>query len=298
MAARIEAAYACAPEAGEGFVALSARVAEAALRAGARDACDLDVLISAGVYRDGHVAEPAMAPLVQARLGANLEAPRGGEPGPRTLSFDLANGGCGVLDAARVVDGLFRSGRARHGLVVAADVDPAPGLSRGLAFDASGGALLLGAGEEGSGFRAFASESFAKHVHLADATLTWQDAPARGHALVRREDPRYRDECVRCAAIAVRRFLARMAFDPGEIDLVIPAQSPRDFPPAFATHTGFGSRVVDARAEFGSAYTAGIPGAVHAAMRSGAWSRARSVLFVAVGAGIGVAAALYANRPY
>ncbi len=297
MGARIEAAHACLPEAGEGFLALSARAAAEALRAVARDAREVDVLISTGIYRDGNVAEPAMAPLLQARLGGNLDPPASGALGPRTLSFDLANGGCGVLDAARVVDGLFRSGRARHALVVGADVDPAPGTSRGLSFDASGGALVLRAGEEGVGFTAFASESFAKHVDLADATLSWQDGPASGHALLRREDPRYKDECVRCAASTVGRFLARVRLDPAELDLVIPVQSPRGFPRAFAARAGLGARVVDASDRIGSAYTAGIPAAVHAAMLSGRWQRARSVLFVAVGAGISVAAALYANRP-
>jgi 3-oxoacyl-[acyl-carrier-protein] synthase-3 len=296
MGARISSAYACRQEAGEKFVALSARAAAGALCAAGRDASDLDLLVSAGIYRDGHAAEPAMAPLVQARLGARLEPALHTASAPTLLSFDLANGGCGVLDAARLVDGLFRSGRARRALVVAADVDPAPGVSSGLGFDASGGALVLEAGRDDEGFLAFASESFAKHVHLSDAVLAWRDGPRPGHAVVRREDPRYRDECARCAARAVARFLARVGRDPRDLDLVIPAQSPRGFPRAFAARVALGAEVIDACHEIGSAYTAGVPAAVHAAMRRGVWQRARTVLFVGVGAGIGVAAALYAKR--
>lgn len=296
MGARISGAYGCRQQAGEEFLALSTRAASGALRAAGCDASDLDLLVSAGIYRDRYTGEPAMAPLVQARLGAKLEPGAHGASAAMLLSFDIANGGCGVLDAARVADGLLRSGRARRALVVGADVDPAPGLSRGLAFDPSGGALLLEPGPEDAGFTAFASESFPKHVHLADAALEWHEGSAR-HVLVRREDPRYRDECVRCAASAVARFLARVGKRPREVDLVIPAQSPRGFARAFAARAAPGALVIDASDEVGSAYTAGMPAAVYAAMRRGAWQRARTVLFVAVGAGIGVATALYANRP-
>jgi 3-oxoacyl-[acyl-carrier-protein] synthase-3 len=296
MGARISGAYGCRQQAGEQFLALSTRAARGALRAAGCDASDLDLLISAGIYRDRYTAEPAMAPLVQARLGAKLEPDSRTESAATLLSFDLASGGCGVLDAARLADGLLRSGRARRALVVGADVDPAPGVSRGLAFDPSGGALVLEPADDASGFTAFASESFPKHVHLADATLAWQDGATR-HVLERREDPRYRDECVRCAATAVSRFLARVGRSPREVDLVIPAQSPRGFPRAFAARAKLGVPVVDASDEVGSAYTASLPAAVDVAMRRGAWQRARTVLFVAVGAGIGVATALYANRP-
>jgi 3-oxoacyl-[acyl-carrier-protein] synthase-3 len=296
MGALIESAHACGAEPGEGFVALAARAAAAALARARREASDLDLILCAGIYRDGHVGEPAMAPLVQARLGAGLDPPSRGERGRSVLSFDVANGGCGVLDAARLADGLLRSGRAERALVVAADVDPAPGASRGLDFDPAGGALLLRAGANGEGFTAFASESFAKHADLAGAALRWVGPPAGGHELVRHEDPRYADECARCAASAAARFLSQEKIARRDVDLVLPAQSPRGFPEALAERAGLAGRVIDATAELGSFYTAGLPAAVAAAQRSGAWQRARTVLFVAVGAGLDVALALYANR--
>ena len=58
-----------------------------------------------------------------------------------------------------------------------------------------------------------------------------------------------------------------------------------------------GERVVDATAEFGAAYTAGLPAALHAAVESGSWGRSETVLFVAVAAGLHVLLALYRRDP-
>jgi hypothetical protein len=83
------------------------------------------VLINSGVHRDGHVCEPAIAAYVQHRLGINVEF-----QGRRTLSFDLLNGGCGMLNAAQVVCALVESGEPQVGMVVSseanADADPDP----------------------------------------------------------------------------------------------------------------------------------------------------------------------------
>ena len=77
---------------------------------------EVGVLIHAGVTRDGHVCEPANAAYIQRRLGINVEF-----QGARTLSFDLVNGGCGMLDAAHVLCVLLQAGTLRAGLVTASE---------------------------------------------------------------------------------------------------------------------------------------------------------------------------------
>ena len=57
----------------------------------------MGVLVHTGVYRDENICEPAMAPFIQRRVGANPALPPLGAPG--TFSFDLVNGGCGFLSA-------------------------------------------------------------------------------------------------------------------------------------------------------------------------------------------------------
>src|SRR5262245_54391531 len=104
------------------------RLADAAARAclarAGRQANEVDMLINAGVYREDHMGEPALAALVQEDIGANLGQPPLGGHG--TFSFDLANGTCGVISALKLQAGLLQSGVIKLGLIVASDVDPNP----------------------------------------------------------------------------------------------------------------------------------------------------------------------------
>jgi 3-oxoacyl-[acyl-carrier-protein] synthase-3 len=154
MGANIEAIGASLPRRRlrrEGSVDLCVRAAQAGLAGAGIDAGDIDVLIHTGVYRDRNICEPAMAPFVQERIGANSSSPSrsGGERS--TFSFDLNNGVCGWLNALQIGDGLLSSGRARRVLVVTADVDPAPRVSSGLGFAPGGAAVVLAPGERGTG---------------------------------------------------------------------------------------------------------------------------------------------------
>ena len=65
------------------------------------------MLINAGIYRDRNMAEPALAALIQADIGAHPEDPHPDSHG--TFSFDVANGVCGVLTALQIADGFLRS---------------------------------------------------------------------------------------------------------------------------------------------------------------------------------------------
>jgi 3-oxoacyl-[acyl-carrier-protein] synthase-3 len=302
MGAIIESVAVCLPHAGcsEGSVDLAVRAADAALERAGCHPHNVGVLINTGVFRDRNIAEPAMAPFVQQRIGANPDPPTSLLAQARTLSFDLTNGLCGPLDACRTIDGLLGSGRARLGLLVTSDVDPTPGGSRGLAFDAAGAALLLRRGRDGEGFVAFHSRSFAKYAHLARAQLRWvgDDAALPGgappHVMVMDEDASLARESARCAARTIAELLEREALDPAEVDLVLAAPYPLGFPEALCEETGGSlARVVSAGPGLGRPYTAGIPAALQSAIQCGAWRSARRVLFVAASAGIGVATALY-----
>ena len=120
------------------------RLADAAARACLADAdvaaSDVDLLVNAGMYRDGNLGEPALAALIQEDIDANPGDPPVGGPG--TFSFDVANGSCGVLTGLQLVDGLLATGTARRALVVASDANPGRGMTRTFPFDAAGGAAL------------------------------------------------------------------------------------------------------------------------------------------------------------
>lgn len=108
-----------------------------------RAGCDpdsIDLLINAGIYRDGNLGEPALAALIQEMIGANLHDPHTGEHG--TFSFDVANGECGVLTALQIVDGFLRAGIIKAALIVASDANPGFGMSKHFPYSPVGSALL------------------------------------------------------------------------------------------------------------------------------------------------------------
>lgn len=307
MGAVIDAVAVSAPRRwrGNGSVALASRAARECLRLAGCDANQLDLLVNTGVYRDENICEPAMAPFIQRRVGANPKLPPLGARS--TFSFDLVNGGCGFLSAVQAVDGFLRSGRIERGLVVTSDVNPLPQASEGMSFAPAGAALLLSSGAADAGFTAFHFESFSKHAHLFGTRGWWTlDERKRrrlrlrrgpSHALFMREDERHAAEAAASARQALAGFLGEAGLRPGDLDLVLPSQFPAGFPAAFAEAAGIdASRVVDATAELGPVHTAGVAVALHAARLQGRFARARRVLFVAVGAGISVQLALYTQR--
>ncbi|MCX5742824.1 MAG: 3-oxoacyl-ACP synthase, partial [Proteobacteria bacterium] len=190
-----------------GAVHLTDAAATTCLRRAHHRADELDLLINTGIYRDRNVAEPALAAIIQEDIGANIGAPvRLGHHG--TFSFDVANGGCGVVTAAQLVDAFVGTGGARLGMVVAGDADPSPRTSHGFPFAAAGGAMLIAHVDDDRGFQRFAIRTFPAHAAAFEATLRW--APKAGlihrgrNVLEVHEAPEFAASCVAHAALVVR----------------------------------------------------------------------------------------------
>ena len=96
-------------------ITLSSRAAKRCLKKAGLVPANLGILINTGIYRDSHIAEPAVASLIQRRIGANPVLSgidticSNNHAG--TFSFDLNNGGCGLISGMRLVDGFIQSGR-------------------------------------------------------------------------------------------------------------------------------------------------------------------------------------------
>jgi 3-oxoacyl-[acyl-carrier-protein] synthase-3 len=311
MRAAIEAVATCA-ERGLGSRALAVRAAARALELAGREPHAVEMLVNAGVYRDEHIIEPAMAPFVQRGIGAN-----GGFPPLRaagTFSFDLSNGAAGPLTAMGVVAGFMRSGRVRSGLVVASDTDPEPARSEGYPFAPAGGAILLRAdagpqgGSDGEGFCWFQARTWSEHFALYEARLCGTDdatgngAPGAAAQRLRvRQDPAFLERCVDCAARTVEDVFHRRGLDIGTIDLLLVA------PPVAPVAEQLAERLGAAHLAPGPApsaavapaglHTAALAFAIEAAARDGRWARARRILLVAASAGVTVSLALYERDP-
>ncbi|HEV1997669.1 MAG TPA: 3-oxoacyl-ACP synthase, partial [Candidatus Dormibacteraeota bacterium] len=175
MGVLIEAAVALHGGHGPGAassLALTDRAAAECLRAAGRDASEIDLLISTGIYHDRNLAEPALAALVQEDMGANLGHPPVGGHG--TFSFDLMNGTCGPLSAAHLADGFMRSRAVDLAMVVAGDAEPRP--SRGFTFTRSGAAMLLRWNPGDAGFYGFHFRTFPEYQDLFVSTLAWESS--------------------------------------------------------------------------------------------------------------------------
>jgi 3-oxoacyl-[acyl-carrier-protein] synthase-3 len=301
MGARIEAvatAHARHGPFGKDALQLADQVARACLARAHREAGDIDLLINAGIYREDNLVEPALASMIQEDIGANPgHPPRAGAHG--TFSFDVANGGCGVLTGLHLLDGFVRSGTIRTGLVVASDSDP--GESESFPFPAVGGAVLVVPADDGEGFVAFGFETFDEADGGFESAISWHEkawhlplSRSGKNVLTVLQGDGYECRAIECAADATRRFLARHELEPSSVDLAILSQSPVGFADGLATRLdlapGCIARVAD---ELRGAHTAGPIAVLDAAIESGLFATAKTILFATVGAGIVVGLALY-----
>jgi 3-oxoacyl-[acyl-carrier-protein] synthase-3 len=262
-------------------------------RAG-RTAGELDLLINVGVYHDKILSEPAFASLIQEDIGANLSQPP--DEGHGTFSFDVSNGACGLLTGIQLVDGMLASGTADLGIVVASDMDPEPGVSRGFDFPAVGGAVLLSADDSRAGFTAFRSATFPEYAELFQGYVDWQEDAGRGGAQPGRNNhtveiaESYSARALECAESTVRELGAAEGLDLAEVDLVVATASVPGFADALARRLGVpGERVASPSDGLAQAHTA----APAVALESVDLPAGSTTLFVSVGAGITAAAALY-----
>jgi len=277
-----------------GALGLADAAARLCLERAKRTADEVDLLINAGVYNDRGISEPAVASLIQEDIGANPEQQPGAGQG--TFSFDVRNGGCGMLSGIELVDGLLASGTVELGLVVGSDIDPDPGVSEGFGFPAVGGAVLLSADDSRAGFTAFRCVTFPQFAGLFQSSVAWQEDTRPGRSdqgrnvLTVEIAESYADQALQCAESTVREMAAESVLDLGEVDLLVATASVPGFAAALATRLGVSAaRVASPSQALAGAHTA----ALAVALESIRLKVGPTALFVSVGAGITVVAALY-----
>lgn len=280
-----------------GAVALSDEAARRCLERAHRHGDELDLLINTGIYRDHNLAEPALASIIQEDLGANPGGPpHFGHHG--TFSFDIANGGCGVVTALQLADGFVSSGTAQFALIVAGDADPAPRTTHGFPFAAAGGAMLLEHVPDDTGFLGFAIETFTDEAASFVAEMRWQrDAGVFRHGrnvVEIHESPRFAERCVEHGVAVARGLLARLGLRIQDVGALIASQYPMDFAVALAHRLELApDRVPRVAPDLAGSHTAGPIAALEAATVSAQLARVRHTLYVTAGAGPTIGAALY-----
>jgi 3-oxoacyl-[acyl-carrier-protein] synthase III len=248
---------------------------------------DVRVLVNAGVHRDRHICEPAMAAYIQHRLGINVDF-----QGRRTLAFDLSNGGCGMLNAIHVVSSLIASGEVQVGLVVASEVNSDRHPDPAYPYRSSGAAVLLDVSpRDRVGFGGFAFHTHDQHADLCTSVVSL--AEPRGRLLVRRA-PELEEAFLAAAPAVVGEVLAGDGLRPEEVDLVVPTQVSAAFLRRLPGVIGFpAERVVDLTDRLGDTLTTSPFLALHLARVAGRVPSGARVLLLAFGSGVTVGAATY-----
>jgi 3-oxoacyl-[acyl-carrier-protein] synthase-3 len=248
---------------------------------------DIEVLVNTGVHRDGHRCEPAMAVYVLRALGINTEF-----RGARTLGFDLTNGGCGMLNAAHVLQTMIQAGQARVGLIVSSetncDADPDPGF----VYPSSGAAALLDVApraDQGFGAFAFRTDDNLSDLYASVVSL----AQKHGRILLRRA-AELEDAYLSAVGAVVDEVLARDELTRDAIDCVVPAQISGRFVARLAGAAGLpAQRILDLTGRLADTLSTSVFLALDEALRSGRLATGMRALLVACGSGITVGAATY-----
>lgn len=248
---------------------------------------DVRVLVNAGVHRDGHVCEPAIACYVQHALGINVDF-----HGRRTLSFDLLNGGVGMLNAAHLLASQMLAGEIQVGMVVASEVNGDRRPDPESTVVPSGAALLLDISpRNGGGFGSFVFETREEVADLYTSVVSLKEP--RGRLLIRRR-AELEDAWLGASSAAVAEALARDGLRPADVDLVVPAQVSPSFLSRLPAAIGLPKeKVADYTATLPDTLTTSVVLALDRARTEGTLGPGKRALLLAVGSGVTAAAVSY-----
>ncbi len=270
---------------------MAAEAARGALAAAGLPAGSLDMILSACAVPEQPI--PAMAPLVQARLGLG----KSGIP-----CFDINASCLSFVAAFDLAAQMIEAGRARSILIVSSEI-----ASRGLPWrqdpdtaamfgDGAAAAVITAADGRPGGLVASHMESWSEGYHDCEV-------PAGGTRFdIHRDAQRFIDgaffrmdgkAAYRLAARVVAPFLDRLLAKAGwrleDIDLVVPHQASRGAIDHLSGRLGIPkARIVDLMASHGNQIAASIPTALHHAFAAGRILKGGHILVLGTSAGFSV----------
>ncbi|WP_169812187.1 hypothetical protein [Nocardia xishanensis] len=255
---------------------------------------EIGMLINTGVFRDSNLCEPAVAALIQKRIGLGLAYEAGRAP---TFSFDLMQGATGLLHAIVTADAFLATGAVEYALLVGGDVHPSTERHvTDFPYSSGGAALLLGSSPAAGGLgRLHTSDTPGPIDPTAWVDLGEAGSEGRRVICVRADaqDP------VDSAVAVVRSCVDEEGLDGGDFAegqalLLVPANVP-----GFRTSLA-NALTIPSRSVIGFAPSVGVPytaAPVHAylnALDMGLVDTARTVIFLAAD---GTSAACLAYHP-
>ncbi|HMJ16149.1 MAG TPA: hypothetical protein VK524_32265 [Polyangiaceae bacterium] len=259
------------------------------------DAAEIGVLLNIGIYRDQNIHEPALASLIQGRIGlnSNLRPAHAEAWGRGTLSFDLLNGVCGFFNAVQLAASFIETRSTRAVLVVASDVHPSCKVQDDFPYTHLGAAALLTRSEDGSGFHdVVCSSSEDDYVGSRSFTDVGKSDRARDE-LTFEVDEDFSERLAEFALTASAAYIAEHRIDVKTLKGVIVSAPPCDLRPGLTKLLGIASsQIIDTSTRFGQSFTSvpivGYQIAVEHGLKPG-----DELLFLSAGAGLTFAGGLY-----
>lgn len=181
------------------------------------DRQEIGVLLYAGMYRDEHLFEPAIAAILAGNLSINATAGGIGEQ-RKTLCFDVFNSNMAFMQACHIAAEMLENGLSAHALVSTAEIEvdskATPGIYEG------GAAMLLQALQAGSGgFGSFLFHTDNTLQNDMQARIQWKGADA---TVYREMEATYLQCLVEPVCRLVNELLQQEELTPADIRHVIP----------------------------------------------------------------------------
>jgi 3-oxoacyl-[acyl-carrier-protein] synthase-3 len=277
-------------------VEFSARAGRTAIDASDIADADIRLLINIGVYRDSNIQEPALAALIQGRIGLNddpLSKKAGDYQGGGTFSFDLMNGACGLFNAIQVAHSFIENGPARAALIVSSNVHPSRTTQPDFPYTHLGAAMVVASSPTAGGFKNISLKT-SDGDYTGGRTVADLGSGAEGRAALEFQvDGDYCQRLNTFARAGVSDMILREKIDIAKIKYAIVDLTGSEGAAQLTTGLGLSKdQCIDVDARYGASFTSFPILGYHMACARGIAS-GDQLLFISAGAGLTLGCGLY-----
>jgi len=276
-------------------VDLAARAGkECILKSGVRHE-DINLLINIGIFRDDNIVEPAMAALVQKKMGLNPDPVSGEKVIGGTFSFDLLKGRCGFLYAAQVAQVMMENNNISNTLIVSSDAHPSSRYNPEFPYTHVGAAALLSKTKSGRGFQKFSFSSSTDSYNGSVVYVGNNEGIKARKAITIEQDKDYISRAGEYALITAKKYFQSESVTPKDVKLLITSPHGKNWEKDLSISLGlnYNKRSVNIYEKYGDTYTSALIFGFYHAMQDEKLNQKDKVLFVAAGAGLSSACCLY-----
>jgi 3-oxoacyl-[acyl-carrier-protein] synthase III len=278
-------------------IEIAALAAEKAIKDARIKKSEIGLLINTGVFRDDNLMEPAIAPLIQKKLDLNNDPVKHGGIETSTLSFDIDDGECGFISAARVADAYLTSGTVRYALIVSADIHPSKKDHPGFPFKCAGAAVLLThIGNSNIGFANYnfrtSPESYLGFSAFLDLSNYGKSGRERVECSAEKD---YLEKLHEYTVETINESIKAGKIVPSDIDYIITSNHEAGFGEKIAKSLGMNGRTktIDVFDKYGDTHSSALPIGFHHLMKEEDVQMKTQILFIGAGAGLTAACSLY-----